>query len=254
MISNLSHFLILPLSFVLIEPHNCSNAASPAPTPDQQRIRALVELLASKNTVTGKNLDQFPKGYDKNAQVVVYLAIQQLLAEGSTAFDTLIEHFNDERYCYTFAAPDDNYNTTVGDACASIMLRCIKCYSGEIYTISEEQYDLLPVFGEKGIADWWKYNRHRPLWEIQVDNIDHAVALMEKVCRDKTKLPWRMAEQLTPEVFESRREYNLRILKGMRASIVAQKEAYRPKSLAKQLDFQYDVMIGLPWPTAPHRP
>ena len=77
---------------------------------------------------------------------------------------------------------------------------------------------------------------------------------METVRRDKTRLPWRLAEQLTPEVFESRRKDNLRILKEMRASIIAQKEAYRPKSLEKWLDDQFEPMLGLPWPTNPHRP
>ena len=76
---------------------------------------------------------------------------------------------------------------------------------------------------------------------------------METVRRDKTRRPWRLAEQLTPDVFESRRKDNLRILKGLRASIVAQKEAYRSKSLEKWLDGQFEPMLGLPWPTNPHR-
>jgi hypothetical protein len=229
-----------------------ANAASPAPTADVQRIRVLVELLASKNTVSGDTMENLPKGYDRNAQVVVYLAIQQLLAEGSTAFDTLIEHFNDKRYSYTYAAPDDEYNRTVGEACTGIMVRCIECYADEIHFITDEQFQLAPPWGKEKIADWWKRNR-RPLWEIQVDGIDRAIALMETVRRDKTRRPWRLAEQLTPEVFESRRKENLRILKEMRASIVAQKEAYRPKSLGKWLDDPFEPMLGLPWPTNPHR-
>ena len=232
---------------------DAANAASPAQTPDEQRIRVLVELLASKNTVSGRNLESFPQGYDRNAQVVVYLAIQQLLAEGSTGFDTLIEHFNDKRYSYTYAAPDGEYNMTVDVACELIMTRCIKCYHNEIHIITEDQFRLAPDFSKEKIADWWKHNRHRPLWEIQIDAIDHAITLMETVRRDKTRVPWRLAEQLTPEVFESRRKDNLRILKELRASIVAQKEAYRPKSLEKWLDDQYDSMLGLPWPTNPHR-
>lgn len=227
--------------------------ASP-PTPDEQRIRVLVELLASKNTVSGRDLfGGFPQGYDRNAQVVVYLAIQQLLAEGSTAFDTLIEHFDDKRYSYTYAAPDGEYNSTAGEACGSIMVRCIKCYRDEVHFITEEQFRIEPDFGNGKLADWWKRNRHHPLWEIQVVGIDRAIALMETVRRDKTRLPWRVAAELTPEVFESRRKENLKILKEMRASIVARKEAYRPKSLEKYLDDPFEPMLGLPWPTNPHR-
>jgi hypothetical protein len=230
-----------------------ASAGSPAATADEQRIRVLVGLLASKNAVSGRDIDSFPKGYDRNAQVVVCLAIQQLLAEGSTGFDTLIEHFNDKRHSYTWAAPDGEYNTTVGDACTLIMVRCIKCYYNEIHLITEEQYHLEPDFRDGKIADWWKRNRHRALWEIQVAAIDRAIALMETVRRNKTRMPWRLAEQLTPEVFESRRKENLRILKEMRASIVAHKEAHRPKSLDKRLDEQYEPMLGLPWPTNPNR-
>jgi hypothetical protein len=229
------------------------HAADPARNPDQQRIRVLVELLASKNTVSGKSIARFPPSYDRNAQVVVYLAIQQLLAEGSTGFDTLIEHFDDNRYSYTYAAPDAEYNMTVGGACASIMAECIVCYGNEIHLITEEQYRLNSELGGGRMADWWKRNRHRPLWEIQVETIDRAIKLMETVRRGKTRLPWRLAEQLTPDVFESRRKENLRILKEMRASIVANKQAYRPKSLERRLDDPYDAMLGLPWPTNPHR-
>lgn len=228
-------------------------AASPAPTPDEQRIRVLVELLASKNTVSGESLDHFPQGYNRNAQVVVYLTIQQLLAEGSTGFDTLIKYFDDKRYSYTYAAPDGEYNRTVGEACSLIMLRCIKCYNNEIHIITEDQFHLAPDYSKENLADWWKHNRHHPLWEIQAGAIDHAIVLMETVHRDRTRLPWRLAKQLTPEVFESRRKDNLIILKQLRASVVEQKEAYRPKSLEKRLDEQFDAMLGLPWPTNPHR-
>jgi len=244
-------YVVTFLLFICLQ--DAANAVSPAPTPDEQRIRVLVELLASKNTVSGRTLESFPQGYDRNAQVAVYLAIQQLLAEGSTGFDTLIEHFNDKRYSYSYAAPDDEYNSTVGEACGLIMTRCIKCYQHEIHIITEDQFRLAPDFSKEKIADWWKHNRHRPLWEIQIDAIDQAIALMETVRRDKTRLPWRLAEQLSSEVFESRRKDNLRILKGLRASVVAQKEAYRPKSLEKWLDDLFEPMLGLPWPTNPHR-
>jgi len=186
--------------------------------------------------------------------VIVYLAILQLLAEGDTAFETMIEHSGDKRFSYTYAAPDGEYNCTVGEACVLIMVRCIKCYRNEIHIISEEQRDLPPNFGKEGrLANWWKQNRQRPLWEIQVEGIDRAIELMENVRRDTTRLPWRFAGELTPAVFESRRKDNLRILKELRASIMARKEAYRPKSLEKWKYDEYEPMLGLPWPTNPHR-
>jgi hypothetical protein len=239
------------LFFTLLQ--DGATAAPPAPTPDQQRIRVLVELLASKNTVSETSRHTWPDGYDRNAQVVVYLAIQQLLAEGATGFDMLLEHFNDKRYCYTEAYPDDDCNITVGSACSSIMVRCIKCYNYQIHVITNEQFGLEPDFRKQDLATWWKHNRYRPLWKIQVEAIDQAIALMERVRRDETRRPFRFSAELTPTVFESRRKENLRILKGLRASIVANEEAYRPKSLTKWLYDPHDAMLGLPWPTNPHR-
>jgi hypothetical protein len=229
--------------------HDSAKAADPSKKADEHRIRVLVELLASKNKPPKSY--PFPASYDKNAQVIVYLAIQQLLAEGSVGFDTLIGHFNDTRYSYTFALPDDECPETVGMVCQSIMWRCIECYGNEIHYIASEQWELSPEFGKPNLADWWKRNRSRPLWEIQVEGIDREIAFMEKASFKTTHRHWRLREFVPPAVFESHRKDNLRILKEMRASIVAQKVAYRPKSFEGRLDEPYDPMLGLPWTTNP---
>lgn len=229
--------------------HDSAKAVDPAKKADDHRIRVLVELLASKNKPPKRY--PFPATYDKNAQVIVYLAIQQLLAEGSAGFDTLIKHFDDARYSYTFALPDDECPETVGMVCYSIMRRCIKCYDNEIHYIASEQWELSPKLDSPSLAEWWKRNRSRPLWEIQVEGIDRALAFMEKASFETTHRHWRLSEFVPPAVFESHRKDNLRILKEMRASIVAQKVAYRPKSLEKELDNPYDPMLGLPWTTNP---
>ncbi len=228
--------------------HDSAEAVDPAAKADEHRIRALVELLASKNKPPESY--PFPASYDKNAQVIVYLAIQQLLAEGSAGFDTLVEHFNDTRYSYSYAAPDDVYPETVGKVCQSIMWRCIKCHDHEIHYIASEQWDLSPNLGKPNLADWWKRNRSRPLCEIQIEGIDRAIAFMETARFETTHRHWRFREFVPPAVFESHRKDNLRILKEMRASIVAQKVAYRPKSFEKKLDYD-DPMLGLPWTTNP---
>ena len=142
----------------------------------------------------------FPASYDENAQVVVDLAIQQLLAEGSAGFDTLIEHFNDHRYSYSYAAPDEVCPETVGTVCRSIMWRCIKCYDNEIHYIASEQWNLSPNLGKPNMADWWKRNRSRSLWEIQVEGIDRAIAFMENSRFDTTHRHWRLREFVPPAV------------------------------------------------------
>ena len=201
--------------------HDSAKAVDPPEKADEHRIRVLVERLASKNKAPESY--PFPASYDENAQVVVYLAIQQLLAEGSAGFDTLIEHFNDHHYSYSYAAPDEVCPETVGTVCQSIMWRCIKCYDNEIHYIASEQWNLSPNLGKPNMADWWKRNRSRSLWEIQVEGIDRAIAFMENARFDTTHRHWRLREFVPPAVFESHRKDNLRILKEMRASIVAQK-------------------------------
>jgi hypothetical protein len=118
--------------------------AGEKPTPDQQRVQMLIKLLASTNTAPEEPIHSFPPNYSRDAQVVVYLAIQQLLAEGSIAFDVLIENSNDKHYCYTYAAPDSEYNRTVGEACVLIVVGNVRCYAREIHIITEEQRYLGP--------------------------------------------------------------------------------------------------------------
>jgi len=230
---------------LLIYLHEGVEAADSVPTAEQQRIRVLVEALASKNIAPGS--DPLPKNYDKNAQVVVYLAIQQLLAEGSAGFDILIAHFNDKRYSYTDKCPDDNYDRTVGDVCHMIVCRCAECYDCEIHLITRDQFNLyLDYDTRRNLSDWWKNNRTRPLWSIQVEAIDRAVKFMETVDRDKARPTHMEAHRLPVARFDALRKDNLRMMKELRASIEARKEAYRPKSI----DGYFGTMTGLPWPTS----
>ena len=220
------------------------DAADSKKTPEQQRIGVIVELLASRNSAPEHtDWKGFPADYDKNAQVVVYLAIQQLLNEGSAAFDVLIEHLNDKRYSYTLAEPSGNDNCTVGEVCDLIIFQSVKCYDAKISIITTDQFHLDPAL--ENMADWWKRNRERPLWQIQVEAIDKAISFMETVDREKAAPGFPPGHRLPPARFGAARKNNLKILKELRASIEARKEAYQPKSLNGRLD----EMIGLPWPT-----
>jgi hypothetical protein len=211
-------------------------------SPKEKRLRALVDLLASKNSAPVS--DQIPETYDRNAQATVYLVVHQLLAEGTAGIDVLAEHLGDKRYSLTEEAPDDYYNRTVGDVCARIMYRCIRCYENEISLITYKQF-----FIGKGsldnLAQWWKVNRTRPLWKIQVEEIDDAIKFMNAVDGRTATPPYPEGRRIPFEEFEKLRKENLQILKDLRETITARKEPYRPKTL----NGSYKVMVGLPWPT-----
>lgn len=213
-----------------------------------ERINALVERLASKNpapTSRAGNL-RVPVDYDKNAQVIVYLASQQLLAEGADAFDILIAHFKDDRYSYSYESPTGTFNTTVGKVCHRIMARCIECYEFELHLISRDQYAVYLFRNpDLDLSGWWKENRKRPLWEIQLDAIDHALRFMKSARRDKVNPPFAQGGQLPPEEFETLKKENVQILQAMKSSILATNEAFRPKSIEQEGGSMY----LLPWPT-----
>src|SRR5437660_637199 len=93
----------------------------------QARIRTLIGMLASTNKAPDAKEGRLsvPKDYDTGAQAVVYLAAQQLLSEGSPAFDLLIEHFDDDEYSYSYESPVGRFNRTVGDVCWQILTRVV---------------------------------------------------------------------------------------------------------------------------------
>jgi len=211
----------------------------------QKRIRTLVEMLASRNPEPeqeDRGRQIVPDNYDRRHQAVVYLAIHQLLAEGSDAFDVLIEHFNDTRYSYSYKSPQGNFNRTVGRVCGDIMSRNIEPYDGTIKLLTGAQHSMYRDL-HVPIEDWWKQNRTRPLWEIQVDAIDHAIKFMEAADREKLPSFYSEAPKLSPEKFEKGRQENLKILREMRLSISAAKEPHIPKSIDEYLG----KMILLPW-------
>lgn len=209
------------------------------------RVEAMVEMLASRNKAPeGTHWSDVPEGYDTREQAVVFLAIHQLMAEGSAAFDELIEHFDDPRYCYSYESPNGRYSTTVGGTCRRIMRRSVECYESELHYITADQAS---VFWRKqgDVKKWWSANRKRPLWEIQIEAIDSAIAFMEEVRVDTARATHPRAEMLPEEQFEKARKDNVAKLKALRVAIEAVKEPHYPRDI----ESAYGTMCYLPWPS-----
>jgi hypothetical protein len=215
----------------------------------KERVGLLIELLASKNDApeARRGAIRVPKQYDKGAQVLVYLASQQLLAEGADAFDGLIAHFDDERYSFSYHGISGDGNMRVGGVCRWIMRQTVECYISEINLITRDQ-DWVYLFrdGEDAnLAEWWKKNRNRPLQELQLDAIEHAIRFMTTVKWETATPPYLDGGKADREEFETLRLENLKILERMKASVTALKQPYRPKVLTLQRAW----MGLLPWAT-----
>jgi hypothetical protein len=230
-------------------------AVAPSAKETRDRVRYLINVLASKNTAPaikgnprmGEDaVIRFSKKYDKSLQVPVYLALQQLLAEGEGAFDLLLAHTGDNRYSFSVNSISD-YNVTVSEACRSIVWRNILCFEPELHILTRSQFGLYPKPGEaRSLANWWRKNRHRGLANLQIEAIVASIAFFRKV-DGKTAPPWHPeAERLPIKMFNRLREDNLRILKAIRQYIVDKGEPYRPKTLLRGWP---NYLFGLPWTT-----
>ncbi|WP_254513263.1 hypothetical protein [Anatilimnocola floriformis] len=214
-----------------------------------KRIKLLIERLASPNPAPVmddpefESVAKFPANYDRNRQVDVYLATQQLLAEGELALDLLLANPQDNRYSYTMhGVSDHNYSVSV--ACDLIAYRIILCFEGEMNVISRSQYiDYLPVTRDKTLAEWWQANKKRGLVTIQLEALDQQIKVMEKLDAATASAWHPEAEQYPRDIFNRLRDENVRTLKSIRAFVAANGKPYRPKSL----DSEYAKFSGLPW-------
>lgn len=213
----------------------------------RQRIAFLIGKLASNNRAPNVDAAErytFPRDYDVEAQALVYLAAQQLLFEGSAAFDALIEHFSDTRYSYTRESPEGFKDFTVGQVCRKIFVRSIECHETLIPRISADQSRLLwkhPTTPE----EWWSRNRNRPLWQIQIEAIEAQIAVMKSLDYATASPPRPYVKKVDENRFNELRAESVEIMERMRAAILGTKTPYRSLSI----DGNSDSMAGLPWPT-----
>src|SRR5262245_7982934 len=132
----------LGILVIILLPAGGVRAEPPLSPVDKARIEYLVEKLASTNKSPGDLapfFNKYPPEYNKDAQVIVYLAIQQLLNEGAAAFDILIARFDDPRYSHAVELPSSVIDAAVGSTCKSIVLCNLLPYKAELETISPEQ-------------------------------------------------------------------------------------------------------------------
>lgn len=241
------------------EPKKSSPPANaPFVREQSERVKKLIETLASKNAappIRGPSDDAyitFPKEtYDQDLQIPVYLAIQQLVAEGEIAVDLLLSHPNDERYSFSVKTVGPS-NLSVSSVCQLLAEIPINCFKPELEYITYDQEFVYPKLGPKEtFADWWAKNKHRGLAALQLEAIDANLAFFRTVDGEKARGTFLSEGRLPIDEFNECREKNKRVLEKIRAVIIAGNEAYQPKTITR---LQRDRnLIGLPWTPLPVR-
>ncbi len=222
------------------------------------RVAYLIEMLASRNAPpsivgdAGMGEDEtitFRKPYDKALQVPVYLAAQQLLAEGEPALDLLLHHRSDDRYSFSLNQGSTDRNVSVSGACRMIAERIILPFEPELHEMTRDQFEIGPLAkSDLPLEAWWEKNKGTGLRALQLESIDVCIAFFKTVDRQTASTLHPDAERLPPREFERLRRENLRILASIRGGIVAREEPYR----ATSLDDPSRHVFGLPWTTRKH--
>ena len=157
--------------------------------PTEKEINALVQQLVSPNHAPDLlyATATYPKGYDHEAQTRVWNAWCELSRIGIRAFPYLIEHFDDDRYCFTEDAGPVYCNWTVGHACSDIFICHLQPYdfvshfalSGGDSRFERKRpyywvhYNLRTSAGAKL---WWETRKDKSLRELQIETLEWVIA------------------------------------------------------------------------------
>lgn len=221
--------------------------------PDREtteRITHLIGLLKSRNAppkiVNMKDhaVATFDKAYDTKLQVPVYLAMQQLLAEGDAAFELLLKHEEDNGYCLTVVDNDYDENRTVGDICMRIFWANIRPFENDLRFLTRRGREKYPVLKETSEKEWWASKKKIGLARVQIEAIDDELDFVQKADVKKAAGPIPDAPPLSAAEFEKARKQNIRILKAMRETILSTGKPYRPRTCINTF---YESLIGVPW-------
>ena len=197
-------------------------AAVPAPSIDDgqlpvDEIAKLVEQLVSPNPVPeprGFSVS-YPDGFDRVAQKQVFETWKRLMSIGLPAFPSLIEHLDDERYCFTGEGAHNKQNWTVGQALTTFSRQPATIRGGRasgngtMELAKGRGRNYRPSYaGKHGLKnvesakEWWSTRKDKSLLELQVESIK-----------------WTIDEEAkNPAFSDEEREYMAKCLKEVLAS------------------------------------
>jgi hypothetical protein len=163
-----------------------------------------------------------PKGFDWKMQEHVNDNIARLVEMGVDAFPQLIAHRNDDRFC-GFRVGEVDTPRRVGSICEDIIEGQIDVFPYEVdrkIVMTWVPHPLWQWDFEKGKESdkeemdwnaWWKKNKNRSLYRLQIDVAEAAIAILKKSKRDDEGFAsWRSRqikglEQMIQELKKSKK-------------------------------------------------
>ena len=126
-------------------------------------------------------------GYDHDAQERVRHAWHKLSRIGIRAFPYLIEHFDDDRYCFTEDSGPGYYNWSVGRACSDIFICHLQPHDfashfalngGDSRFETKRPYYCVyyKLRTSAGAKLWWETRKAKSLRELQIETLEWVIA------------------------------------------------------------------------------
>lgn len=152
----------------------------------EKKIAALIDQLAAK-------AERPPVESQKVVnEGKVWAAADALHKLGVRAFPQLIEHFDDERFCFSQDSLSESktHQQSVGQLCRQIVSIQVDMRIGwrgvrDPRGTPGAGSSLVPHEIE-AVQAWWERNQHKQLWELQVDSIRSVVELNRKRLESET--------------------------------------------------------------------
>jgi hypothetical protein len=178
--------------------------------PSKRKIRALIDQLVSPNRKPIKvcSARGLPRDFDRKKQKQVDRACTKLTQLGPRVFPYLIERWEDKRYCLTASNGLSGafLHLTVGQICRAIIYDQLQPYGIYPNGFDPERnrarqprrpgYPTTFLGSQKAAREWWKKNKRKTLYQMQLQALDWVIAEEAKRRRDFTDKERKELQQL----------------------------------------------------------
>lgn len=188
----------------------------------EKEFKMLIDQLVSPNPkpITGDEDEneapdyRLPAGFDRKKQEQVHRARVKLRQLGPSAFPYLIERWGDKRYCLTTSHGLSGYchNESVGDVCRAIVFDQLQPYSFWPKRDDDPRgkpkrpsYPDRFLGTDQSAMKWFEKNKHKPLFDLQLEVVDWVIAGEAKRPRDFTDAEREELQQIRRKLVESKK-------------------------------------------------
>ncbi len=178
--------------------------------PTDKEIKTLIDQLVSPNPepiTRGLPIIDLPAGYDRRKQAKVLAARSRLLELGPPAFPFLIERLKDERYCLTTENGISGVyrNRSVGDICRKIVFVQLQPF-GSWQGRGKPPLPSYPhhfLESREAAKAWWEKNKHKTLYQMQLEALDWVIAEEAKRPGDFTAKEKEVLQKIRKDLVKS---------------------------------------------------